>query len=114
MLDATYLKTVLDILSTHKVKNFKTNGLELSFHVEQEGLLGGQSLDSKSSIDGSTPSDPAKDSTQLIADTIKKQEESLPPDLRADNLMNQDNILNWSSPDQSQEQPMPLTGEQPL
>lgn len=115
MLDAHYLKTVLEILKTHNVKHIKMNGLELEFHVEQTGGAA-----EPATLDNGGTEDPHShtehlDSTQIIADTIKKQEESLPPDLRADNLMNQDNILNWSSPDQSQEQqPMPLTGEAPL
>lgn len=43
---------------------------------------------------------------------LRKQEESIPPDLRADDLMNADKVLNWSSPDG--DQGIPLTGEQDL
>ncbi len=39
----------------------------------------------------------------------------MPHDLRADALMDQDKILNWSSPDQSpDDMPLPLTGEDAL
>lgn len=117
MLDAHYLKTVLEILKTHRVRHIKMNGLELEFHMEQTGgaIESTSSIESIGTVDPHSHSEHQPDSTALIAETIKKQEESLPPDLRADNLMNQDNILNWSSPDQPQEQPaMPLTGEAPL
>lgn len=86
-------------------------GLELEFHVEQKTP--------EISSDGSHHhlSEEHDDNLEKIAETIKKQEESLPPDLRADALMDQDKILNWSSPDQKpfEEEPeMPLTGEMPL
>jgi hypothetical protein len=46
-------------------------------------------------------------------EALKKQEENLPPDLRADDLMNADKTLFWSSPDGKNED-MPLAGEQEL
>lgn len=100
MIDTQYLQNLLGILKTHKVKHIKMQDLELTFgegqfHVEQ----------------------PVDNSTEVIADALKKQEAALPPDLRADALMDQDRVLNWSSPDQKQfeEEPeLPLTGEQPL
>lgn len=102
MIDRHYLEALLPILKKHGVSRIKTNGLELEFHVEQVEW----------------PATNKKDeSTQVIADALKKQEESMPPDLRADALMDQDKILNWSSPDQKafEDEPvMPLTGEQPL
>lgn len=48
-----------------------------------------------------------------LVDALKKHEESLPPDLRADDLMNHDKVLNWSSPDGGEVQ-IPLAGEQDL
>lgn len=55
------------------------------------------------------------DSIKIITDTLKKQEEAMPPDLRADALMDQDKVLNWSSPDQiPNDIPLPLTGEEDL
>lgn len=78
-------------------------GLELSFHVEQESLATSLVI--------------SDDSLQNIAETLKKQEEAMPPDLRADALMDQDKVLNWSSPDQrpiDEEPELPLTGEQSL
>lgn len=103
MTDLKYLQDLLPILKMHGVKHLKMQGLELEFHVEQmlrPSIIQDQSTDQ---------------STQIIADTLKKQEEAMPPDLRADSLMDQDKILNWSSPDQNiDEPPLPLTGEQPL
>lgn len=42
---------------------------------------------------------------------LKKLEESLPPEFRADDLMNADKVLFFSAPDQGQETQMPLTEE---
>jgi len=83
-------------------------------HIKMQGL--------ELSFQGSQPSSVGKvgdlgnvDSTQVIAETLRKQEEAMPPDLRADSLMDYDKIINWSSPDQSpDEPPMPLTGEEAL
>lgn len=105
MVDTRYLQELVIILKSNGVKHIKMQGLELSFHVEQ--------------ILGDSPINPniSSDSTQIIADTLRKQEEAMPPDLRADALMDQDKILNWSSPDQKafdEEPSLPLTDEQPL
>lgn len=54
----------------------------------------------------------AKNTNKNIIETLKKEEERLPPDLRADDLMNYDRVLNWSgSGDQGD---MPLTGDEAL
>lgn len=45
-----------------------------------------------------------------IAAEVKKQEESLPPDLRADELMNHDKVMFWSGQG-ADEDTLPLTGE---
>ena len=82
------------------------HGLELLFHIEQA---------SKDINNISASND--IDSLPIIADALKKQEEAMPPDLRADALMDQDRILNWSSPDQKpfeEDISLPLTDEQPL
>jgi hypothetical protein len=105
VIDKAYLQDLLAILKIHGVSHIKMQGLELSF-----GLASSQLKESPSQL---TPDN----STEIIAHALKKQEEAMPPDLRADNLMDQDKILNWSSPDQKQfdEEPeLPLTGEQPL
>lgn len=104
MVDSTYLQNLLGILKLHNVSHIKMQGLEIEFHVEH-------------SVSHNIPRESLQetDSTQIIADTIKKQEEAMPPDLRADSLMDQDKILNWSSPDQTTGEPeLPLTGETPL
>lgn len=111
MVDTRYLQELVIILKSNGVKHIKMQGLELSFHVEQ--ILGMEQ------ILGDSPINPniSSDSTQIIADTLRKQEEAMPPDLRADALMDQDKILNWSSPDQKafdEEPSLPLTDEQPL
>lgn len=101
MIDNRYLQDLLVILTAHGVKHIKMQGLELSFG----GVLGDQAIAPNLS----------PDSTQIIADTLKQQEEAMPPDLRADALMDQDKILNWSSPDQMPNEPaLPLTGEEAL
>lgn len=106
MIDNGYLQNLLPILKLHGVKRIKTQGLELEFHVEQSKI---------STVPWGLPDPVPTDSVQNIADTIRKQEEAMPPDLRADSLMDVDKILNWSSPDHSTEElPMPLTGEEPL
>ena len=95
-LNTEYLETLITVLRTGNVKLYKTADLELEFHVEQ----------------------PAKEPlapSQLIED--KASEASLPPDLRTDNINSQDSILNWSAPpsaDQTDETPLPLTGEDEL
>lgn len=110
MIDTRYIHDLLGILKTQGVKSFKTNGLELEFHIAE--IV-------SSPARTNWPTDPplanGPDSTQIIADALKKQEEAMPIDLRADSLMDHDKVLNWSSPDQSPDQPeLPLTGEAPL
>ena len=107
MTDLQYLKDLLPLMKVNGVTHIKMAGLELSFHVEQHMAVG--SL-------GAAPVPAPDNSVEQIADTLRKQEESLPPDLRADSLMDEDKILNWSSPDQTHgdELPLPLTGDQPL
>ena len=114
MIDCQYLANLIPILKLHGVKQIKMQGLELVFHVEQSvnasGKIGEKSYNWQ-------PEDNGKDSTSILADALRKQEEALPPDLRADSLMDQDKILNWSSPDQKpfdEEPELPLTGEAPL
>lgn len=108
MIDRQYLQDLLSILKLHGVASIKMQGLELAFHVERGPLA---STPMSLPEQGPVP----LDSLEAIADTIRKQEEAMPPDLRADTLMDQDKILNWSSPDQNlDEPPLPLTGEEPL
>ena len=114
MIDARYLSDLIPILKLHGVKQIKMQGLELEFGswvpLNQLGQVPepGQNA---------TQMGPVPDSTSILADALRKQEEALPPDLRADSLMDQDKILNWSSPDQKpfdEEPELPLTGEAPL
>ena len=106
MTDLRYIQDLLPVLKLHGVKHIKMHGLELLFHIEQA---------SKDINNISASND--IDSLPIIADALKKQEEAMPPDLRADALMDQDRILNWSSPDQKpfeEDISLPLTDEQPL
>jgi len=104
MIDKIYLSDLLPTLSellpllrANQVRHIKLDGLKISFHVEP--------------VTQTVPLAPDT-STEIIADTLKKQEEAMPVDLRADSLMDEDKILNWSSPDQPVDQPeLPLTGE---
>lgn len=97
MTDLKYLSDLLPLLKLNGVRSIKMQGLELLFHAEQLPLP-----------------IPIKDSTQIIQDALKKQEEAMPQDLRADHLMDQDKVLHWSSPDQGPDQELPLTGEADL
>lgn len=103
MVDLEYLAKLLSILKTQEVQSFKEAGLEISFHVEQ-------SVSRPTALPrGEIQGQPLPDA---IAAMHKKEEESLPPDLRTDNITDFDKILNWSaSPDPKEEQPLPLTGE---
>ncbi len=95
-MDLDYLAKLTTILRAGNVASFKNGDVTITFHVEQ----------------------PAKEPlapSQLIED--KASEASLPPDLRTDNINSQDSILNWSAPpsaDQTDETPLPLTGEDEL
>lgn len=88
MVDIEYLSRLIQLLKKEGVAQYKGNGVELSLHI---------------------PPDPK--SLDNLASALKKAEESVPPDLRADDTMNYSKILNWSgSPDEG-EIPLPLTGE---
>jgi hypothetical protein len=113
MLDRQYLEALLPILKLNGIKHIKMQGLELEFHVEQKDAPDtiARSADETSLVHENDKS------IEHIVDAVKKQEESMPPDLRADSLMDQDKILNWSSPDHKsfeEEAALPLTGEMPL
>lgn len=55
------------------------------------------------------------DSAEQIMQALRKHEDSLPPDLRAENINSYDAILNWSgSPEANDGEEMPMTGDQPL
>ncbi len=95
------LSKLIPILRANGVANFKMAGLELSFYVGHKDVVPAEVL-----------APPPSDSVANIAEAVRKQEESLPPSLRADSLMDEDKILNWSSPDQQADQmAIPLTGE---
>lgn len=86
---------LLPHLKTHGVVSVKCKDLEIMFRVEQ--------LEA-----------PNTGSVEQIKEVITKQEESLPPDLRADAIMDQDKVLNWSTQPGFDEQALPGTGDEPL
>lgn len=92
MIDLTYLESLIQTLKKHKITSYKDQGLELVFHVEQMAV----------------PSTVTPDLAQ--ASNIQ----DFPPDLRADDSMNMDKLLNWSAPPSADEQELPLTGEEAL
>lgn len=93
MTDLTYLKELFQILKSNQVTAYKEGGLEIRL------------LSTKI---------PDVDPSPSPAMTIDSpQESNLPPDLRADTLMDEDKILNWSAPP-SGDDSFPLTGDLPL
>lgn len=112
MIDKSYLQDILAILKGHGVSHVKMQGLEISFGHEG-GILAAPAAQSIGLIGTEDPSQ----SIQSTIEALKKQEQSLPSDLRVENINNQESVLNWSSPDQrsfEEEPELPLTGEQPL
>lgn len=96
MIELDYLSKLLPLLEKSKITCFKSEGIELWFHVEQKPL--------ESII-----------STQDHTVEVKVDEKSLPLDIRTDNISDFDKILNWSAPtDAHDEAPLPLVGEDRL
>ncbi len=85
------LESLLLLLSKYGCTRFKKAGLEIE--------LGPQST---KSISAPLPA----------TDTEINLESMLPPDLRADDLMSEDKVLNWSSPDAGVDSSLPLTADQ--
>lgn len=81
MVDLTYLKSLVELAKSQGLVSFKMGQIEFTI---------GQDL-------------------KEIAAQVKAEESKLPPDLRADDLMNHDKVLHWSS--EGPDDPMPLTGE---
>jgi hypothetical protein len=94
VITALQLKEILEVCASHSVASIKMPELEVSFVP-----LG--SREAQAPVPASDP-----------LEGLRKQEESIPPDLRADDLMNADKVLNWSSPDG--DPGIPLAGEQEL
>lgn len=95
MYDLTYLKGLLDLARSNSVYSIKMTGLEIAFGATPIVL---------EEVQASIPAvDPLEG--------LRKQEESLPPDLRADDLMNADKVLFYSSPGHTEA--MPLTSPEP-
>lgn len=89
------LREILPLLTAAKVKQFKLDNLEIVFHVEQSKEADGKS-------------------TEQLVEAMRKQEESLPPDLRTDFITNYDAVMNWSGSPENSAVEMPLAGDQPL
>lgn len=84
-----YLEKLLPILRAHGVTHYKNSEIELTLSLKESA----QDL-------GTAP----------LIEALKKQEESLPPDFRADDLMNESKVMFYSAPD-NQDEAMPLTEE---
>ncbi len=87
------------MLKDSHVQSYKGGGVELLFHVELVPSAG-------------APLSSPPSSNQLLEVPI--DEKMIPPDLRADVLMDGDKILNWSAPGAQDDHSIPLTGDTPL
>ena len=89
MIDIAYVEKLLPTLKAFGVIYFKTPEFELTLAElpTSEVQAPGPALDP-------------------LIQALTKQEESLPPDLRADDIMNADKVLNWSSPDVGDDMPL--------
>lgn len=96
MVDIQYLERLLILLKQNGVTSYRDGAFELKLMDE-----GHQTISPKVLPD-------AKDLSSVSL------ESELPPDLRADELMKQDNILMWSSPVDVQGEPIALTGDETL
>lgn len=94
------IKSLLSHLKRNNVQIFKIKDIEIQFFESQK------LIERKEAIKRQESAETAKN----LAETIKQQELNMPPDLRADDLMNADKIMNWSAAPESGE-PVPLTGE---
>lgn len=99
MVELEYFKQLLPLLVEFNVVSLKMAGLELSIGQSKE--LSQQSP---------TPTD-VSSQAQPTDQLINVDESTLPPDLRTDNINNYDAVLNWSGSPDTEEMPMPLTGE---
>lgn len=95
MIEIDYLEQVLKTCKSNQVHSLKTGELEIVFSNYPEA----------------SPLPGPADSTDKLKEVLTAQEQALPPDLRADDLMNADKALFWSSPDGSE---VPLAGESEL
>ncbi len=82
------LDLLLTLLSKHNITRFKNAGLEIEF--------------------GPQTSNPPVQAQHPAKDTLLEAE--LPIDLRADELMKADAILNWSSPDAHEDLALTMAG----
>ncbi len=95
------LDALLCLLVKHNVSHFKKAGLEISLRSPAHPT--GELKDPVS----------APPLAEELNNQLKAEMEKIPPDLRADDSMSYDKILNWSgSPDMGD--PLPLTGEELL
>lgn len=76
-------------MKTHGVSTFKLEGLEVSF-------------------------EPLKAPIEAPSTLVEVDETHVPPDLKGDDLFNQDKVLFWSSGGEGDSPDMPLTGEDRL
>lgn len=89
------LHALIPFLKQHGVSWFKNQDLEVEFHIP-------------------LTSNPSPEPDKVVE---MPEPSNMPPDLRADDLFNEDKVINWSAPpgpETDLEPPMPLTGETAL
>lgn len=90
---------LLSHLKRNNVSHFKAGDIEISFY---------QALQKVTSPRESKPL------TEELLKIYEKEQQAIPPDLRADDTMNYDKILHWSGSGDPNDIQMPLTGEEAL
>ena len=97
-MDITQLKDLLAALTAQNVQKFSDGTMRIEFFPSKEIE---KTLDAES--------------INNLKSAVKAQEDKLPPDLRADDLMNGDKVLFWSGdPGADDGTEMPLAGDVPL
>lgn len=101
MVDLTYLKGLVEILSTNGVKSYRDGAVQLEFTMDGKGF----NVVSPKEVGAVPP------------EMVPVDETLLPPDLRHDEIMKQDTVLFYSAPGGApgvDDDTMPLTGDVPL
>lgn len=94
------LTALLPLLRSHGVKFYADGKLEIEF--EYAGIQPHTGVQA-----------PAVQPQMVLSPTVGA-EASIPPDLRADDSMSYDKILNWSATPEDDKQPVAMTGDAPI
>lgn len=98
------LEDLIPLLAACKVRRFKGKGIEIEFEVQAAPGHAASQKDSQASAPAANPN----------PQTAPSKAVEFPEGLRADDLMKEGTILNWSAPPSADEPVMPLTGEAPI